>query len=159
VNVLDIIESCVILSKPMVRNNNIDLKTNVDDNLYIRVDKNQINQVLLNLLLNAIDAISEIREYNFEKDYNININAWYMDNKVFILVEDNGVGMTEQELKNVYELFYTTKVKGNGIGLPLSKQIVEENGGEILIKSEKYKGTKIIITFKGDYDEKENLNN
>jgi len=157
--VLDIIESCVILSKPMVRSNNIDLKTNVDDYLYIRVDKNQINQVLLNLLLNAIDAISEIREYNFEEDYNISINAWYINNKVFITVEDNGIGMSMQELKNVYELFYTTKVKGSGIGLPLSKQIVEDNGGEIIIESEKYKGTKIIITFKGDYNEKENLNN
>lgn len=159
VKVIDVIESCVLLSNPIASSNNIDLKTNVDYNLYMRVDKNQINQVLLNLLLNAIDAISEIREFHFEENYKININAWFLDNKVFISVEDNGIGMTPQELKNVYELFYTTKVKGSGIGLPLSKQIVEDNGGQIAIDSEKYKGTKIIITFKGDYNEKENLDN
>lgn len=159
VKVVDIIESCVLLSTPMVRNKKIDLATNLDDKLYIRVDKNQINQVLLNLLLNAIDAISEIREYNFEENYKISINTWFLDNNVFISVEDNGIGMTEQELNNVYELFYTTKVKGSGIGLPLSKQIVEDNGGQITIGSEKYKGTKIIITFKGDYNGKENLDN
>jgi len=169
VQATDIIESCVLLSKPIISGNNIELKLNTDDNLYIKVDRNQINQVLLNLLLNAIDAITEMRQYsidnniesidNIEKIYEIKINAWKLDNKVYLTVEDNGIGMTENELKNVYELFYTTKVKGSGIGLPLSKQIVEDNDGKIEIKSEKYVGTKIIITFKGDFYETENIDN
>lgn len=155
VQVLEIIESCVLLSEPVASRNNIDLKTDVDDNLYIKVDKNQINQVLLNLMLNAIDAISEMREHNNNKDkYEININSWFADNTVYISFEDNGIGMTPDELKNVYELFYTTKVKGSGIGLPLSKQIVEDNDGLITIESKKYNWTKIIITFKGEQNEK-----
>lgn len=155
---MDVIESCVLLSKPIISSNNIDLKINVDNNLYISVDKNQINQVLLNLLLNAIDAISEMRLHSEKmKNYVIIINSWRSNNKISISVEDNGIGMTEDELNNVYELFYTTKVKGSGIGLPLSKQLVEENDGKITIKSKKYSGTKIIITFKGDFYEKENI--
>lgn len=160
VKVVDIIESCVLLCKPLISGHNIHLKSNVNDNLYIRVDKNQISQVLLNLVLNAIDAISEMREYNNNNDsYEININAGFLENKVFISVDDNGIGMTYDELKSVFELFYTTKVKGSGIGLSLSKQIVEDNDGLITIESEKYKCTKIIITFKGDKDGKENFDN
>ena len=160
VHAMEIIDSCVLLSKPVISGNNIELKINVDDNLYIRVDKNQINQVLLNLLLNAIDAITDMRQHSGDEGkFEIKINAWKFEDKVFISVEDNGIGMTEDELKNVYQLFYTTKVKGSGIGLPLSKQIVEDNDGKIEIESEKYVGTKIIMTFKGDFYEKENIDN
>jgi polar amino acid transport system substrate-binding protein len=154
VQVREIIESCVLLSKPVISGNRIKLKINVDNNLYIKVDKNQINQVLLNLLLNAIDAIDEMKNHsNDNNNFEIEINSWGLGNKVYISVKDNGVGMTIDELKNVYELFYTTKVKGSGIGLPLSKQIVEDNDGKIEIESKKYKCTKIIITFKGDFYE------
>ena len=82
-----------------------------------------------------------------------------MNEKICISVEDNGIGMTEEETKNVFELFYTTKPGGSGIGLPLSRQMVEDNGGTIQINSEKYRGSNILITFEGVFNEKELVNN
>lgn len=157
--VADVIESCVLLFKPVVNSKNIDLNTNVDLSLYAVIDKNQIKQVIINLMLNAIDAVTEMRNYSDLRDaFEITVSAAYVDGKICLSVADNGIGMTPDELKNVFELFYTTKVKGSGIGLSLSKQIVEDNHGEILIESVKYQGTKFSIFLKGDANayEKEN---
>ncbi len=145
--VSDLIESCVLLFKPVIDRNNIDLNLNINENLYIKVDKNHIKQVIINLLLNAIDAICEIKQNNTDKLYRININTYEIGNSIEITVEDNGIGMTKDELKKVFDLFYTTKSNGTGIGLSLSKQIVEENEGKIEIESEKCFGTKIVISF------------
>jgi signal transduction histidine kinase len=82
-----------------------------------------------------------------------------MNEQVCISIEDNGIGMTEEEMKNVFELFYTTKPGGSGIGLPLSRQMVEDNGGAIQINSEKYKGSNILITFEGVFHEKKLIDN
>jgi polar amino acid transport system substrate-binding protein len=58
--------------------------------------------------------------------------------------------MTSDELLNMYELFYTTKAKGSGIGMSLSKQMIEENHGTIEVRSEKYQGTTVRLIFGGE---------
>lgn len=145
--VSDLIESCVLLFKPVLDRNNISLNLNLDEDIYVKIDRNQIKQVMINLLLNSIDAIREKEEMYKYESYNIEINGILIEDNVIMSVKDNGIGMTKNELKNVYDLFYTTKANGTGMGLPLSKQIVEENGGSIKIESEKYKQTKITISF------------
>lgn len=161
VEVEDLIESIIILFKPTVNKKKIILNSYVNGTLLIKVDKDQIKQVIINLLLNAIDAVDEMRQENINNInvYEINIRAFSFDDNVVLSIEDNGIGMTEEELKNAYELFYTTKVKGTGLGLSLSKQIINENGGDISIESKKFYGTKISITFKGDTNEGKSLNN
>jgi polar amino acid transport system substrate-binding protein len=58
--------------------------------------------------------------------------------------------MTSDELMNMFELFYTTKAKGSGIGMSLSKQMIEENHGTIEVLSEKYQGTTVRLIFGGE---------
>jgi polar amino acid transport system substrate-binding protein len=124
------------------------------------VDVNQLKQVVINLILNAIDAINERKSESIDaREYMINIQTYRMNEQVCISIEDNGIGMTEEEMKNVFELFYTTKPGGSGIGLPLSRQMVEDNGGAIQINSEKYKGSNILITFEGVFHEKKLIDN
>lgn len=160
VNISDVIEYCAILFAPVLKRNEITLNWHAKDAYFVMVDVNQLKQVVINLILNAIDAINERKsEGTDHREHMINIHIYRINEKVCISVEDNGIGMTEEEMKNVFELFYTTKPGGSGIGLPLSRQMVEDNGGTIQINSEKYKGSSIIITFEGVFHEKELVNN
>ena len=68
----------------------------------------------------------------------------YKEN-ILISINDNGIGMSENTLSKIYEVFYTTKPQGTGLGLTFSKEVIELHQGTINIKSEKDKGTNIII--------------
>lgn len=151
VQVLELFESCVLLFQHTATSKGIEFDMNADPSLFIHVDQDQIKQVIINLLLNAIDAIHEKQEKTRSADGHwIRLSAARHAGRVKITIEDNGIGMTTQELANVYELFYTTKAKGSGIGLPLSKQIVEDNQGQMEIESVKEQGTLIALTFGSD---------
>ncbi|HBH12569.1 MAG TPA: hypothetical protein DDX29_05605 [Clostridiales bacterium] len=158
-NLSDVIDYCVTLFKPVVQKNDILFNKKIDRDFYIMVDMNQLKQVIINLLLNAIDAINK-RKTAIQDDriYWIAIGVFQENELVCISIDDNGIGMADDELKNVFELFYTTKIGGSGIGLPLSRQLIEDNEGTIHISSNKNKGSKILITFKGVFHEEEPAN-
>ena len=63
-----------------------------------------------------------------------------------IIIEDNGVGMDKDTLNSVSEMFFTTKKKGSGLGVSLSKEIIEQHGGNIVYNSVKGEGTRVIVT-------------
>lgn len=154
-----LVEYCAVLFSPTLNENNIQLNITIDDGLTIMADKDQLKQVFINLILNAIDAIIESRIQHIELSNQITIEAHRENELVIINVSDNGVGMTQEEISLIFELFYTTKVKGSGIGMPLSKQMIEDNGGQIKIESQKFEGTKIVLLFKGAFDEQEDIDN
>lgn len=159
INASDLLEFCSILFKPVLKTTEISLDIFSNTDLCFRADINQIKQVMINFILNAIDAIQEAKEENKNKhDYLIELSAFQLGEDVALSVRDNGTGMSEEELKNAFELFYTTKSNGSGIGLPLSRQIVEENGGSIRIESQKNIGTQVQIFFNGVRNEEKNTN-
>lgn len=94
----------------------------------ICVDKIQIQQVLLNLLRNAVDALREQEE---QREIVINAIAHDSENKVCIQVCDNGAGIDESVLENIFSPFVTTKDDGMGIGLAISRAIVEAHHGQL----------------------------
>jgi len=100
-------------------------------------DSDQIHQVLLNLLLNAIQAISGkgVIQVEIEKS---GPNA-------IISVSDNGRGIPPEHLPNIFRPFYTTKGNGTGLGLSLAKRIVEEHLGRIEVTSSIGEGTKFMV--------------
>ncbi len=146
--VLDIINSSMLLLKPTFDKNSIKIELDIDTTLSIKGDPAQIKQVLINILLNSIDAINEKKEKIDEKEeYFIKIKSYAFEEHRIIEITDNGIGMTEKELNNIYEIFYTTKAKGTGLGLPLTKQLIEKNSGNLFVESEKNKFTKFTIIF------------
>lgn len=153
-NLFSLIESCMMLFLPSFQKNNIKFTTNADSKIFIIADENQIKQVLINIVLNSIDAIDEEKNHslNLDFDHIINISASIDTDNLFVCIKitDTGIGMSEDEIENAFELFYSTKQRGSGIGLPLSKQIIEENEGKILIQSQKHIGTEIDIFLKGE---------
>jgi PAS domain S-box-containing protein len=99
----------------------------------------QLNQVFLNLLVNAAQAM--------EKQGNIKVCTWTDIDNVFVSVTDNGKGMAEEVKRRIFEPFFTTKeaFKGTGLGLSISADIVRKHGGEITVASEVGVGTTFTV--------------
>lgn len=102
-------------------------------------DPVEIQRVFLNLLLNALDAIQETGRGSGE----IRIRFERDEEAIVAVVEDDGIGMSAQELSSAFDLFHTTKEegRGSGLGLPLSHSIVERHGGTLRLASRKGRGT------------------
>ncbi|MBV6624559.1 MAG: HAMP domain-containing histidine kinase [Rivularia sp. (in: Bacteria)] len=108
----------------------------------------KLNQVFMNILSNAIDALEEGIEKNYTDNAWIRIVTELTDNKAVIRIADNGIGMTKQVSERIFDPFFTTKTvgKGVGMGLALSYQIIVDNHkGEINCISELKKGSEFII--------------
>jgi PAS domain S-box-containing protein len=116
---------------------NIKIKNDINPDLNVLVDPNKMRQVILNILLNAIQSIKE--------NGAINIAASAAASAVFITIQDNGCGMDKLALDQIFSPFYTTKEKGTGLGLAICHKIVEGHGGTIEAQSRPDKGTKIIV--------------
>ncbi|MGD8304858.1 MAG: ATP-binding protein [Desulfobacterales bacterium] len=104
-----------------------------------RIDPDRINQVLLNLYLNAIDAMESGGELKVE------ISADGKSRDVVIQVSDTGSGISPEDLTKIFEPYFTTKSTGTGLGLAIAHNIIEAMGGKITVQSEKSVGTTFTV--------------
>ena len=105
------------------------------ETLTVKADSSQIQQVLINLIKNASESFSA------QTNRMISISAYVTDSLTIIEVEDNGDGIEPEALDNIFIPFYTTKKTGSGIGLSLSRQILQQHGGQLNVRSDVGKGT------------------
>jgi len=106
------------------------------ENLVLVGDADQLQQVLINLIKNALEAVRE------QAHRLIGIQAFVTDNqKVSISIRDNGYGIEPEALEKIFIPFYTTKKTGSGIGLSLSRQILQQHNGNLVVSSEVGSGT------------------
>lgn len=110
-----------------------------DEEYFIDGDYNRLKQVLINIIKNSIEARKSKEKLKIE------IKEEVVDDNINIIISDNGVGMTKDELDKLGTIFYTTKTKGTGIGVSLSKDIIEKHNGKIFYESKKEKGTTVLI--------------
>ncbi|NLL81252.1 MAG: transporter substrate-binding domain-containing protein [Tissierellia bacterium] len=144
-NLRDTINSCVEILHHVFESNNIHINVSVSEDLTVLGDSNKIKQVIINLLLNSKEAILERASLDYYGE--IDINGYVKDKVIILEFWDNGIGMDEGEIKRVFEIFYTTKENGSGLGLPISRQIIERNNATIIIESKKNNYTKITLKF------------
>ena len=111
------------------------------DGLHVNFDPTLIEQVLINLLRNSIHALEE------KSEKRVVIHAYIEDRTAVIEVSDNGKGIPEKELKEIFVPFFSTKKNGSGIGLSLSKQIMSLHGGRIRVSSIVNEGTSFYLVF------------
>ncbi len=112
--------------------------TEIEDNLpKVSIDDIQINRVFINLILNAIDAMG--------KEGKLNIILKNIGDYILIQFNDTGQGVKNEDKKQLFEPFFSTKAKGTGLGLATSKMIIEAHEGNIEIESAVNKGTSITI--------------
>lgn len=134
------VEHAVALARQQVLSKPIEISFIRGDGLPpVDHDPDQIHQVLLNLLLNSIQAI--------ERSGNVRVEVRRSSDMVDICVTDNGRGIPPEALPNIFRPFFTTKgKKGTGLGLSLARRIVEQHGGNISVESAVGTGTKFTIS-------------
>jgi histidine kinase len=127
------------------------LKDLQEDLPVILADANRLEQVFINLLINARDAIEEKLERASGRDgkKEIRLKSYVDNGTVLIEVEDTGIGIPEQVKDKIFEPFFTTKRvgQGTGLGLSISYGIVQDYGGRIVVESQEGQGTKIVLQF------------
>ncbi|MBW3544411.1 MAG: HAMP domain-containing histidine kinase, partial [Bacteroidetes bacterium] len=123
---------------------NLDLMYQIDPRVPVLItsDSHRLKQVLINLLVNAIDALKD------RLDARISLSAYALaDQKIIIKVADNGAGMSREVQEKIFIPFFSTKKQGSGIGLSLCKQIVMLHRGKIQVQSAEGVGTAFILRF------------
>ena len=108
-----------------------------DEEIYINGDYNRLTQVFLNLFKNSVEALKD----------NGKIDLWteIKKDKVYIKIKDNGIGIKKENLKHIKEAFYTTKVRGTGLGVSLSNEIISAHDGELLYDSKEGEFTLVTV--------------
>jgi two-component system, NtrC family, nitrogen regulation sensor histidine kinase NtrY len=142
VRIKELLEKVAQLMKPELRKTTINFTCQCESEyLTIQVDEEMIEQVLINLLKNAIEALGD------RQDSKIELLGKYSDSAAIIEVSDNGPGIIKEAVNRVFVPFFTTKKTGSGIGLALSRQIMQLHNGIISVTSDPEVKTVFTLKF------------
>jgi PAS domain S-box-containing protein len=137
-NVVPVIKNVVSLLEFEARKKHVKLSFECPHEIIqIECDENRLKQVFLNFIKNGIEAMPNGGE--------LHVKTMIHDNNVQISIQDTGVGIPKEKLKQIGEPFYTTKKNGNGLGLMVSFKIIENHNGKVFVESEPNKGTTFNI--------------
>lgn len=143
VNVKKFIGEMQLLMSSSVLSAGVDLKVMpIPAHASINIDRKLVEQVIINLINNSVYALRGV------KDPRITLSCLIEPERILILVNDNGNGIEEKILNQIFIPFYTTKKNGSGIGLSLSKNIMKKHGGNLLVNSEVGVSTTFTMIFK-----------
>ncbi len=153
VDINETIVNALSMVRTQYRNHNIEINRQMSkDPLFCQGNKFKLEQVILNLLSNAKDAV-EAREYS-DPDHRkiISIRSFQNENKNILEIEDNGIGIAEENLLSIFDPFFTSKEaeQGTGLGLSISYGIIREMDGEIIVESNHGEFTRIRIVLQND---------
>lgn len=137
INLKKMVNSMMDLIKYEARNKKINLNDHVDESIEISADKDRIRHVLLNLLINAMDAMP----YGGK----IWASGGIEEGKAVIKVSDTGTGITSDVMQKMFDPFFTTKKNAIGLGLAIVKKVIEGHGGSVEVYSEVGKGTTFVL--------------
>ena len=143
-NFNDILEAVLTLTRHKMELQNIHLITDIDSGMIlIRGDANQLQQALLNLIFNAIESMSEGGELKISTELD------KAKKNIQVVIQDEGHGISLEDLDHIFDPFFTTKEEGQGTGLGLSivYNVVKSHGGKIRVKSAEGKGTVFTLSF------------
>ena len=144
-NIREIMDGMILLVSTEIKKRNIAIITRYEDNLpSVPVDREQIKQVFLNLLLNAIEATDEAGQVRVEiRTFRKGKEHRFLQTEI----SDTGSGIREDHLEHIFTPFFTTKDKGSGLGLSISHQIIQEHGGTIIVESRLGEGSSFFLNF------------
>ncbi len=141
----ELVEEAALLVKPRLKRKSIELQRQFHEQPAVRVDKQQILQVLINLLSNACDALPE------QGRITVATGAGWLNGQhnlpcAVIEVIDNGPGIPRNLMPRLFDPFFTTKADGTGLGLSISQKIVRDHGGLIKVVSAEGQGTTFTVS-------------
>lgn len=142
INVGEQIRQVILIELKKIEKKNINLDLDIDD-CYIEANEGLIEQVWINIIENSIKFT--------ETNGNLSIKVKEEEDKIVVKIKDNGIGIEEESLNHIFDKFYSTKDSngktGNGLGLALTKKILDLHNASVLVNSSKNKYTEFIIKF------------
>jgi PAS domain S-box-containing protein len=152
VNINDPIRDSFKILGYKVKVHNVELRLDLQPDIpSIMAENNRLEQVFINLVTNAIDALDEKESQTPEKGWKkqLTIKSFFKKGQVLCIVSDNGTGMTKETMEKIFEPFFTTKEvgKGSGLGMSICHGIVKDYNGDIQVESQIGKGAKFVLTF------------
>jgi signal transduction histidine kinase len=139
----EVVEGIVMLVRHELDRNHVVLRTELSERLpIVRGGSVQLQQVLLNLILNAADALADV----IDRPRELAIVTRPESGGVRVEVKDNGVGIEKGKLESIFQPFYTTKANGMGLGLSISRSIIENHGGQLIAQLNNGPGTTFCFT-------------
>ncbi|RJP21020.1 MAG: GHKL domain-containing protein [Deltaproteobacteria bacterium] len=107
--------------------------------LPLLADEQQLKQALLNLLLNAVEALDK-------EERRIRVTTGSRGGRPYVRIQDNGRGIPKADRRQLFRLFFTTRKNGSGLGLPIVRQIVRQHGGTVSVRSREGEGTAVTVS-------------
>jgi signal transduction histidine kinase len=136
----ELLKPMLALTRPDAQKANVQIITECPDNLPpISADPQQLQQAILNILLNAIQAMPHGGTLTVRTDLHVN--------RLRLSIRDTGVGIPRENRERIFSPFFTTKHHGTGLGLAITRSIIEKNGGTIAVESEVGRGTTVFMEF------------
>ncbi len=141
-NLKKTIEEVLFLIENDPRNTeNISIRNNIDKNIYVRFDEDNLKQLIINILINSLDALEGKGEIVFNVEKNKQLNNKY----IRLVIYDNGPGFPDEAVGHMFEPFFSTKKEGSGLGLALVRKLVIGNHGRVLARNKEGAGAEIAF--------------
>jgi len=137
-NLHDVVDDVVVILGEKARIKGVTIVNQIGPDVIVECQKERLKQAFYNLMVNGIESISE--------KGTVEIWSERTGKTAVVSVRDTGSGIKQDELRSIFEYYYTTKDKGMGLGLPISYMIVKDHGGDIKVFSERGKGTTFTVT-------------
>jgi C4-dicarboxylate-specific signal transduction histidine kinase len=148
VQINEIILETVALAESQAKKNDVSAVTELAQGLpAVCGDSIQLQQVILNLLMNGIEAMTSVTD----RPRRLLIRSHFQEpNQILVSVQDYGIGISAEVMQRLFEPFFTTRSKGMGMGLPISRSIIEAHGGKLWAESDGSRGSKFQFTLPTD---------
>src|ERR1700719_3581274 len=142
-DVNEVIREMIVLLRGEVTRYNVSIRTELAADIpQVMADRVQLQQVLMNLMLNGIDAMKDV-----EGSRELSIKSQRDENEqTLVTVSDTGVGLPVQQADQIFNAFFTTKLQGTGMGLPISRSIIESHGGRLWVAENSPRGASFHFT-------------
>ena len=132
-----LIEEVLDFNEPEAQKQRVQVNREIEALPPVQLDQSQFKQALLNLIINGVQAM--------EEGGTLTVRAKPLDEGVQIDVEDTGQGIEPEQLDKIFDLFFSTKEGGTGVGLTITKQVIEGHGGHVNVESNPGQNTKFSI--------------
>lgn len=140
-----LIEECMYLIELAAKKWSIRYSMDLESDLFVQAHRDRLKQSLLNIIMNSLESMEERLTARPQETLGLTIRAFAEEEYVTILVRDEGMGMSEQAIRDCLDPFYTTKERGTGLGLTLVRQYLDENGGKLSIDSREGEFTQVTL--------------
>jgi signal transduction histidine kinase len=143
VDVSEVIQEMVVLLRSEASRHSVSILTELSDGLpRVVADRVQLQQVLMNLMLNGIEAMQDTKT-----EGQLTIKSLMAEGgQLLISVSDTGVGLPREQADQIFNAFFSTKAQGTGMGLSISRSIIESHGGRLWATSNSGRGATLNLT-------------